>query len=88
MEDPREALRLEIGRPACPGFKSNPGDRVRRGGEVLSVGLCPGVILRAGDPFGVLSLGQPGIASRGPLAQAKAKNRRIRACNCFRRCAL
>ena len=46
MEDPREALRLELKVDAHAWVKQYMAHRVRSGAEVLSVGCGPGVILR------------------------------------------
>src|SRR5258705_5617192 len=46
MEDPREALRLELKVDARAWVQRYLAHRVRAGAEVLSVGCGPGVILR------------------------------------------
>src|SRR5258708_18464165 len=75
MEDPREALRLELKVDPDAWVQKYLAHRVCPGAEVLSVGCGPGVILRA-----VTDLDSPikatGIdVSEGRLQQAKEKNR-------------
>jgi ubiquinone/menaquinone biosynthesis C-methylase UbiE len=75
MEDPREALRLELKVDPNAWVQKYLAHRVCSGAEVLSVGCGPGVILRAVtnlDP----SIRATGIdVSEGRLQQAKEKNR-------------
>src|SRR5438552_2591502 len=77
MEDPREALRLELKVDAHAWVKQYMAHRVRSGAEVLSVGCGPGVILReisALDP----SVRATGIdVSADRVAEAKRRNRGI-----------
>src|SRR5437879_1516653 len=47
MEDPREALRLELKVDSGAWAQKYLAHRVRRGAQVLSVGCGPGVILSA-----------------------------------------
>src|SRR5438034_3602421 len=77
MEDPREALRLELKVDAHAWVKQYMAHRVRSGAEVLSVGCGPGVILReisALDP----SVRATGIdVSADRVEEAKRRNRGI-----------
>ena len=75
MEDPREALRLELKVDPDAWVQKYLAHRVHPGAEVLSVGCGPGVILRAVANLDS-SIRATGIdVSEGRLLQAKEKNR-------------
>jgi ubiquinone/menaquinone biosynthesis C-methylase UbiE len=75
MEDPREALRLELKVDPDAWVQKYLAHRVHPGAEVLSVGCGPGVILRAVTDLDS-SIRATGIdVSEGRLQQAKEKNR-------------
>src|SRR5213593_128356 len=75
MEDPREALRLELKVNPDAWVQKYLAHRVCPGAEVLSVGCGPGVILRAVTNLDS-SIRATGIdVSEGRLQQAKEKNR-------------
>jgi len=74
MEDPREALRLELKVDPSAWVQKYLAHRVCPGAEVLSVGCGPGVILRAVTDLDS-SISATGIdVSDGRLQQAKEKN--------------
>jgi SAM-dependent methyltransferase len=75
MEDPREALRLELKVDPDAWVQKYLAHRVCPGADVLSVGCGPGVILRAVANLNS-SIRATGIdVSEGRLQQAKEKNR-------------
>jgi ubiquinone/menaquinone biosynthesis C-methylase UbiE len=75
MEDPREALRLELKVDPDAWVQRYLAHRLCPGAEVLSVGCGPGVILRAVTNLDS-SIRATGIdVSEGRLQQAKDKNR-------------
>jgi len=75
MEDPREAMRLEVKVDPHAWVQKYLAHRVRPSGEVLSVGCGPGVILGAVANLDS-SIRATGIdVSEGRLQQAKEKNR-------------
>jgi len=75
MEDPREALRLELKVDPDAWVQKYLAHRVCPGAEVLSVGCGPGVILRAVTNLDS-SIRATGIdVSQGRLQQAMEKNR-------------
>ena len=75
MEDPREAMRLEVKVDPHAWVQKYLAHRVRPSGEVLSVGCGPGVILSAVTNLDS-SIKATGIdVSEGRLQQAKEKNR-------------
>lgn len=75
MEDPREALRLELKVDPSAWVQKYLAHRVRPGAHVLSVGCGPGVILRAVTDLDS-SIRATGIdVSEGRLQQAIEKNR-------------
>ncbi len=75
MEDPREALRLELKVDPDAWVQKYLAHRLCPGAEVLSVGCGPGVILRAVINLDS-SIRATGIdVSEGRLQQAKEKNR-------------
>ena len=75
MEDPREALRLELKVDPHAWVEKYLAHRVGPGAEVLSVGCGPGVILRAVSKLDS-SIRATGIdISRERLQQAMEKNR-------------
>jgi len=76
MEDPREALRLEIKVDPAAWVQKYLAHRVCPGAEVLSVGCGPGVILRAVTDLDS-SIRATGIdVSEDRLEQAREKNRK------------
>ena len=75
MEDPREALRLELKVDPDAWVQKYLAHRVCPGAEILSVGCGPGVILRAVTQLDS-SIKATGIdVSEGRLQQAREKNR-------------
>ena len=75
MEDPREALRLELKVDPDAWVQKYLAQRVHPGAEILSVGCGPGVILRAVSNLDS-SIEATGIdVSEGRLQQAREKNR-------------
>ena len=75
MEDPREALRLELKVDPDAWVQKYLAHRVCPGAEILSVGCGPGVILRAVTQLDS-SIKATGIdVSEGRLQQARGKNR-------------
>src|SRR5438309_11025801 len=75
MEDPREALRLELKVDPDAWVQKYLAHRVCPGAEVLSVGCGPGVILRAVTDLDS-SIRATGVdVSEGRLRQAREKNR-------------
>src|SRR6266550_5338695 len=77
MEDPREAMRLELKVDAHAWVQRYMAHRVRAGAEVLSVGCGPGVILRE------ISALNPSVRATGidvsadRVEEAKRRNRGI-----------
>ncbi len=77
MEDPREAMRLELKVDAHAWVQRYLAHRVAAGAEVLSVGCGPGVILREVCALDG-SIRATGIdVSAERVQEAKQKNRRI-----------
>jgi len=77
MEDPREAMRLELKVDAHAWVQRYLAHRVQAGAEVLSVGCGPGVILREVSALDG-SIRATGIdVSAERVQEAKQKNRRI-----------
>jgi len=77
MEDPREALRLELKVDAHAWVNRYIAPRVRAGAEVLSVGCGPGVILREISALDA-SVRATGIdVSADRVEEAKRRNRGI-----------
>src|SRR5438477_12142165 len=75
MEDPREALRLELKVDPEAWVQKYLAHRVCPGAEILSVGCGPGVILRAVTQVDS-SIKSTGIdVNEGRLQQAREKNR-------------
>ena len=75
MEDPREALRLELKVDAQLWVKRYLAHRVRAGAEILSVGCGPGVILREISALDA-SVRATGIdVSADRVEEAKRRNR-------------
>jgi ubiquinone/menaquinone biosynthesis C-methylase UbiE len=75
MEDPREAMRLELKVDAHDWVKRYMAHRVRPGAEVLSVGCGPGVILREVSALDA-SVRATGIdISAERVEEAKQRNR-------------
>ena len=77
MEDPREAMRLEVKVDAHGWVQKYLAHRVREGAEVLSVGCGPGVILREVAALNA-SVRATGIdISADRVREAKERNRGI-----------
>jgi ubiquinone/menaquinone biosynthesis C-methylase UbiE len=77
MEDPREAMRLELKVDAHAWVERYMAHRVRAGAEVLSVGCGPGVILREVSALDA-SVRATGIdISADRVEEAKQRNRGV-----------
>jgi ubiquinone/menaquinone biosynthesis C-methylase UbiE len=77
MEDPREAMRLELKVDARAWVERYMAHRVRAGAEVLSVGCGPGVILREVSALDA-SVRATGIdISADRVEEAKQRNRGV-----------
>jgi len=77
MEDPREAMRLELKVDARAWVERYMAHRVREGAEVLSVGCGPGVILREVSALDA-SVRATGIdISADRVEEAKQRNRGV-----------
>ena len=77
MEDPREALRLELKVDAPAWVKRYIAHRVRAGAEILSVGCGPGVILREISALDASVRGTGIDVSADRVEEAKQRNRGI-----------
>lgn len=75
MEDPREAMRLELKVDPCAWVQKYAAGRIRAGAEVLSVGCGPGVIIREVCALDA-SIRATGLdISEERVQEAKARNR-------------
>ena len=77
MEDPREAMRLELKVDAPAWVKRYMAHRVRAGAKVLSVGCGPGVILREISALDGSVRGTGIDVSADRVEEAKQRNRGI-----------